>query len=375
MANNSGIKLLVVAGIVVAGYFGVSLYFRPTATVQEVKGGKVAKAVSAQIKVRAENSLELKIEATGRMLNELKEGQVVAEGDVLVQVDTQFKEIDIESLNIALKTLRDTNAINERLRVSTLQREKRNLALKAADRDAGRFAKEAYDQLAEAVDRQEAQQDQARVGEVDQVARSENLIKTRQLELANMTLKAPFAGTLTDIKFSKGALINGGQTVATLITNSRIVEARISEENVAKGVKEGLRIRVRFTGLDGDFFGTIKTILPAQDSATLRYIAHLDLQIDPALLNKTGQSGDGVITIDEKEAKVRVPRRAIYNNRIYVVRNGKVEVRTPKLGYDSDSVVEVLSGVSPGEAVIVDRQELFSDGQSVRTESVAPAGK
>ncbi len=375
MANNPGIKLLVVAGIVAAGYFGVTLYLRPTATVQEAKGGKVAKAVSAQIKVRAENSLELKIEGSGRMLNELKEGQVVQEGDVLVRVDTQNKQLEVDNLEISLNTAKATNAVNEKIRASALQSAQKNLDLKRVDKDAGRLSPVAYEQIENQVRDLGFNQELAKILADDAVAHKEKEIEGRKLELANLTLRAPFAGTLTDIKFSKGAYINGGQTVATLITNSRIVEARISEENLAKGVKEGLRIRVRLTGLDGDFFGTIKTILPAQDSSTLRYIAHLDLAIDPALLNKTGQSGDGVITIDEREAKVRVPRRAIYNNRIYVVRNGKVEVRTPKPGYDSDSVIEVLSGVSPGEEVIVDRQELFSDGQSVRTESVAPAGK
>ena len=375
MANNPGIKLLVVAGIVAAGYFGVTLYLRPTATVQEAKGGKVAKAVSAQIKVRAENSLELKIEGSGRMLNELKEGQVVQEGDVLVRVDTQNKQLEVDNLEISLNTAKATNAVNEKIRASALQSAQKNLDLKRVDKDAGRLSPVAYEQIENQVRDLGFNQELAKFLADDAVAHKEKEIEGRKLELANLTLRAPFAGTLTDIKFSKGAYINGGQTVATLITNSRIVEARISEENLAKGVKEGLRIRVRLTGLDGDFFGTIKTILPAQDSSTLRYIAHLDLAIDPALLNKTGQSGDGVITIDEREAKVRVPRRAIYNNRIYVVRNGKVEVRTPKPGYDSDSVIEVLSGVSPGEEVIVDRQELFSDGQSVRTESVAPAGK
>jgi hypothetical protein len=374
MANNSGIKLLVVAGVVAVGYFGVSLYLRPTATVQIVAGGKVAKAVSAQIKVRAENSLEIKIEATGRMLNELKEGQTVAEGDILVQVNTEAKELQIETLENSLTTTRKTYEIAGQVRAINLDREKKNLALKESDMKAGRLSTVAYDNAAEQVVLMGKQHEQLKVNEEDGIARQLIGIKEAKLALANMTFRAPFAGSLTDIKFSKGALLSG-QTVATLITNTRIVEARISEENIDKGVKEGMRVRVRFTGLEGDFFGTIKTILPAQDPSTLRYVAHLELKIDPALLNKTGQSGDGVITIDEKDAKVRVPRRAIYNNRIYVVRSGRVEVRTPKLGYDSDSVVEVLSGVEPGEAVIVDRQELFSDGQSVRTESGSPAGK
>lgn len=367
MANNSGIKLLVAAAVLAAGYFGVSAYLRPVATVAEAKGGKVAKAVPTLIRVRAENALEIKVEATGRMLNELKEGQVIAEGDLLVEVDPQAKQLEVDTIENTLKTTRAINGIDAKVASSRLLREKKNLEFKLAQKNAGVLPPVEYDRAVEQVEQLEWTQDLDRVRSEDNVARTELLLRGKKLELANMKFLAPFSGTLTDIKFSKGAYISGGQTVATLITNTRIVEARISEENITQGVKEGLGVRVRFTGMNGDFFGTIAKILPNQDAQTLRYIAHLDLKIDPALLNKTGQSGDGVITIDEREAKVRVPRRAIFQNQLFVVRDGVVEVRIPRTGYDSGDVVEILSGLEPGELVIVDRQDLYHSGQRVRT--------
>lgn len=367
MANKSGIKLLVAAAVLAAGYFGISAYLRPVATVAEAKGGKVAKAVPTLIRVRAENALEIKVEATGRMLNELKEGQIIAEDDLLVEVDPQAKQLEVDTIENTLKTTRAINGIDAKVAASRLLREKKNLEFKLAQKNAGVLPAVEYDRAVEQVEQLEWTQDLDRVRAEDNVARTELLLRGKRLELANMKFLAPFAGTLTDIKFSKGAYISGGQTVATLITNTRIVEARISEENITQGVKEGLGVRVRFTGMNGDFFGTIAKILPNQDAQTLRYIAHLDLRIDPALLNKTGQSGDGVITIDEREAKVRVPRRAIFQNQLFVVRDGVVEVRTPRTGYDSGDVVEILSGLEPGELVIVDRQDLYRNGQRVRT--------
>jgi multidrug efflux pump subunit AcrA (membrane-fusion protein) len=374
MANQTGIKLLVVAAVVAAGYFGISAYLRPTAIVQTVAGGKVAKAVSAQIKVRAENSQELKLEATGRMLNELKEGQAVAENDTLVEIDTRAKRNEIELKEIALTSARARNEVNKRSRQSALRREQENLKIKLAEKEAGRLSKLLYDQAADQVEQLQLKQETDQIEADEEIARIENSIKTTRVELENMTLKASWAGTLTNIQASKSALINGGQTIATLITNTRIIEARISEENMAKGVDVGQRVRVWFTGVQGDYAGTVRKILPAQDPQTLRYIAHLDLEINPAKLDKTGLSGEGVITIDVKDARVVVPQRALYNNRLYVVKDGRVEIRAPKLGYESDSIVEILSGLEPGEEVILDKQDLFHDGDRVRTQP-APAAK
>ncbi len=375
MANNTGIKLLVVAAVVAAGYLGISAYLRPVVTVQVAAGGRVAKAVSAQIKVRAENSQELKLEATGRMLNELKEGQAVAAEDVLVEIDTRAKKNELELQEITLRSTKARNEINKLSQKSALSRQEADLRIKLAQKEDGRLAARDYDLAKEQVEQLGFQQALAQILADDEIARIENSINNRRLDLENMSLRAQWPGTLTNIQVSKGELINGGQAVATLISNTRIIEARISEENIAD-VAPGQRVRVWFTGMDGDYTGTVQKILPAQEAQTLRYVAHLKLNVDDAKLEKTGLSGEGVITIDEKQAKVSVPPRALFNNRLYVVSGGRVEIRTPKSGYVSESAVEILSGLEPGEEYIVDRQDLVRAGQRVRTQVVAaPAAK
>lgn len=376
MANNSGVKLLVVVAVVVAGYFGVNAYLRPTAAVVTATGGKVAKAVPAQIKVRAEKALEIKLEAGGSIVNDLEDGAEISAGDVVVQIDTRAKMLEIEGLENSLTSSRAQNELYKKSRASTLKRAQEGLKRNEAELKAGRLSQLGYDQAAAQVDDLELRQSLDQVVADEAIARSENQIKTRQLELEKLTFKAPFPGSLTNLQVTQSTVVSGGQVVGTLITNTRVVEARISEENFSKGVAEGMHVRVRFTGLDRDFTGTVGKILPTQEDRTLRYVAYLNLDnMDASVLRKTGQSGDGVITIDEREAKVRVPRRAIYDNQLYVVRSGTVEIRIPKVGYDSGGVAEILSGLVAGETVIVDQQELFKAGQSVRTKDAALEAK
>jgi RND family efflux transporter MFP subunit len=373
MANKTGLKLLVAAAVVAAGYFAVSYSLRPTAVVEQAGPGKIAKAVSAQIKVRAEKSLELKTEASGRIMNDLLEGQAVAKGAVVVQIDTRQKQNEIEVTRIELESQKAQFENNQKKEASLLRRKQEDLKLKEIDRSNGRLSDVAYRQLADEVDQLEFKQASDRILAKAEIDKGGVGLKAKQLELENMTIKAPFDGTITNLQVTTGSLVTGGQTIGTLITNTRIIEARISEENMVQGVQEGQKVRVWFTGVAGDYEGTIRKILPVQDPQTLRFIAHLDLDIAPAKIEKTGLTGVGTITIDEKQAKVLVPQRALYGGKLYVVKGGRVEVRTPKLGYTTENLIEVVSGLEAGEEVIVDKQDLFKEGQRVHSQTAAEA--
>jgi RND family efflux transporter MFP subunit len=371
MANKNGLKLLVAAALVAAGYFAVSYYLTPTALVQAAGSEKIAKAVSAQIKVRAEKFLELKTESGGQLMTDLVEGQAVAKGETLVQIDTRQKQIDIDAAKIELESSKAQDLLDQKRESSELRRAQDDLKLKETDRKNGRLSDVAYQQASYQVEQLEFRQESNRILAKARIDRQANGLEAKQLELDKMTVNARFDGTITNLQVAAGGMISPGQTIATLLTNTRVVEARISEENMAQGVAEGQKVRVWFTGVPGDYAGTVKRILPAQDPQTLRYIAHLELNIPAAKLEKTGLSGEGVITIDEKTAKVVVPQRALYNNRLYVVKDGRVQVRIPKPGYVTESIVEILAGLEAGEEVIVDNQDMFRDGQRVRTQAAS----
>ena len=133
-------------------------------------------------------------------------------------------------------------------------------------------------------------------------------------------------------------------------------------------IKVGQKVTVRFlTYGESSFSGKVSKILPTADPATQRYIVHLQLDIPQEKL-KPGITGEMVIDVDVHENTLIVPRRAVLGSNLYVVNDGRVELRKVALGYVSLNEVEVLSGVKLGEQVIVEQPDRFRVGEHVRAE-------
>ena len=69
----------------------------------------------------------------------------------------------------------------------------------------------------------------------------------------------------------------------------------------------------------------------------------------------------------ERDNTVLIPRRALIGDKVMVVVDGVVEVRTVEKGYESLNEVEILSGLESGDLVITEELDLFRDGERVNT--------
>jgi hypothetical protein len=97
---------------------------------------------------------------------------------------------------------------------------------------------------------------------------------------------------------------------------------------------------------------------------------HLDVKADPDQLGPLS-TGEVTITVDRIPDQIMVLRRSIFDsNKVYVVKDGRVERRTLEVGIVSLNNAQVRKGLAVGELVIVDRLEEFREGQRVRTEVV-----
>jgi RND family efflux transporter MFP subunit len=196
----------------------------------------------------------------------------------------------------------------------------------------------------------------------------ENVLKGQKRKLEKMTLRAPFDGVISYVYARPGDLIPGGAPIATLISISRTVEGRLSEENIS-GVKTGQKAVVSFLPYGDDRFDAkVLKVLSTSDPQTQRYLIHLEVDPKQLPLAKLvpGITGEVSVILDERPSKTIVPRRAVFGGKVFVVNGGRVELRSVKTGYVSLTAVEVTEGVSEGEQVIVDQLDRFSDGRSVR---------
>lgn len=354
-----------VIGAIIAGF----LLSRPAAKVAPAFAGNAIKAVSGSVTVYDEFQMELKSEIGGRVLKSvLTPGLKVKEGEFLVQIDTGDLDLEIERIESEFNAHRSRVAVGSSIKIelATVREQLENLErmLKLGNASETQVIQQ------QRIVRQYEQR--IELEDVENTLRTEtfvNTLKTKRRQREKMTVTAPFDGVISAVISRPGDLIGGGAPIATIISTARTVEAKVSEENFA-GLEVGQKASVRFLPYGVQLYdATIVKILPTSDPETQRYIVHLDVKIDPDKL-VPGITGEVSIVVGERKAQANIPRRALFGNNVFVVANGRVELRQVEVGYTSLTTVEILKGLATGETVIVDEIDRFQDGDRVRMQRI-----
>lgn len=360
-------KLLVVLLVLAGIAYGVTYAMRPVAQVVAATRSKAVRSVPGTVEVKAEFDVPLKSEVGGRVkTTELEIGRKFFKGDTLVTLDSGDVDIEIERIKNDLtaakrrveigSTLR-AEAENQRDTLDNLERQ-----VKAGSYPQAEFEK-AKRLYLQAVQRMQLDEVSLKLS-LDTL---ENQLRAKEREKAKMTIIAPQDAVVTGVLARVGDLIGSNSPIATLISITRTIEGKLSEDNFAD-VRLGQRAQVRFLTFGNEQYpAVVSKLLPSADPTTQRYSVYLDVQLPAGREVMPGLTGEVGIIISERANAIVVPRRALVGDYLYIVNGGTVELRKVQKGYDSLNYVEILKGVEAGEAVIVEQQDKFSAGQHVRT--------
>jgi|CZKI01.1.fsa_nt_gi RND family efflux transporter MFP subunit len=362
------LKVVLAVAVLVAIGAAAVVYVRATAKVEVVVSGDAIDARPGSVTVKEEYSMDMKSEVAGRVLKvgyTLFIGMHVKEGDLLVHLDTGDIQIAIDQAQNMY------NSTKARIGVGSaatylLETAKSELANTERLFKMGQESDSNFQKARRAVETQEQQLKLENVRDQQDLITYETDLRSKKRQLEKMTITAPFEGEVSAVFAHPGDLINIGSPIVTLITTSRIVEAKISEEDFAN-VKVGEKASVTFLPY-GEFLynGTVKKILPTADPETQRHLVDLEVtDIEPAKLIP-GITGEVSIVVGRRHADAIIPRRALFNESVYVVRDGVVELRKVKTGYLWFRGAEVTEGLKPGEQVIVEDLDQFRDGNHIR---------
>ena len=362
------VRLLVILAVLGIVVYAVSYLMRPVAQVVAAGRGKAVRTVPGTVEVKSEYNIELKSEVGGRVLSsKLNIGGKVFKGDTLVTIDPGDVDLEIERISndiVAAKrrveigsTLR-ADEENKKDTLENLGRQVKAGAVAQADFDK---EKRLYQQLVQRRELDEV----ALKGALDTL---ENGLRAKQREKSKMIIVAPSDATITAVYARVGDLIANNSPIASLISVTRTIEARLSEDNFA-AIKVGQRASVRFLTFGNDQYpATISKVLPSADPTTQRYSVYLDVDMPEGRQVVPGLTGEVSIITAERPNAVTIPRRSLVGDYVYVVEDGRVTQRKVEKGYDSLSQVEILKGVDNGALVIVEQQDRFRSGDRVRTE-------
>lgn len=361
-------RLLVLAAALGVFWYAYAVVLRPVAVVAAAKPGRAINAVPGSVEVKAEYVMEIKSEVGGRIVaSVLDPGRAVTKDEVLVQLDPGDVDLEIERISNEVVAARRRQQVGSTLRAEVENKRdslaEMERAVEAGAKPRADFEKEQrlYQQLVQRMELEEVNLTLA-------LENFENALRAKEREKAKMTIVAPTDGVISEVSLAArvGDLIGRDNNIATLISRSRAVEAKISEENFS-GLRIGQRASVRFLGYGSQAFAaSVTKILPTANPETQRYTVHLDVDLAEDKL-VPGLTGEVSIIVNQREAKTIIPRRALRGREVFVVTDGRVELRPVEVGYLALNDVEILSGLEPGEQVIVEELDLFRPGSRVRT--------
>jgi len=189
-------------------------------------------------------------------------------------------------------------------------------------------------------------------------------------------ITAPFAGVITNRYADTGALVAAGTSSSTqAIPVVRLAQTSVLRlvlpmpESVAAQIRVGQMMKVRVQALNQDFEGKVSRFADSLNEETRTMETEIDFENASGRLIP-GMYAEIYFVHDQKKNALTVPLEAVLHKgsqaTVLVVNSQNlVEERQVKLGQEESTRIEVLSGVSEGERVIVGKLGEFRSGQKV----------
>lgn len=202
-----------------------------------------------------------------------------------------------------------------------------------------------------------------------------------QARLRDRVLVAPFSGVLGFRQVSEGAFVSPGQAVATLIDDSEMrLEFGVPSIYVSD-LRVGLSVEATTRDFPGRVFrGELTSIDNAIDPVTLAVKVRATLPNEDGVL-RAGTSMN-VTLMSATRMSLSVPEIAVIaegsNTFVYVVDQSQQPAVAAKtqvmLGARERGLVEVVSGLQPGDLVVTDGVLKVRPGSPVRIEATTLGG-
>jgi HlyD family secretion protein len=413
------VKMSVIGGVVLVAVAigGLTAAKRGNKAVEvrteQVQKKDLVASVTASGQVQPQLKVDLSSDITGKIVRlAVKEGQMVAKGQFLLQIDPQQAEAAVQRMDASLASSKAGMAQAEANLLQAQKSYERTAAIKKTNPTL--ISDEQMEQLRTAVDVNKALYEAAR----HQVEQANALLRDAQSSLGKTTIYAPMSGRVTRLNVENGETAIMGtlnKDAATLLTIADMsvleTKVKVDETDVARiAVGDSAVIQIdafpdttfigRVTEISNsavkatsattstdqavDYEVTIQLVnIPSETrpdfSATAKIITDTRKQALSipiiALTVRENQSltpGDTAVGLGKPRPKVEVGKKDVEG--VFVVgKDNKVTFRPVKVGIAGEKDFEVLDGLKAGDKIVAGTYQAIrelKDGATVRETKV-----
>ncbi|MEX2262967.1 MAG: efflux RND transporter periplasmic adaptor subunit [Bryobacteraceae bacterium] len=339
--------------------------------------GEISAFVTATANLRALRDVAIATQAEGIVESVLvEEGDTVKEGQLLCRLDDTLHRIRLElareklaqaRLQMEKASIRDQKATAQmghaQAEVSRYEEAFKEGVVSDKELASYRYRLEEllHDQRVSSSETKELQH---------RVAELEAEIEQSNLEISRTRVKAPFTGQITQ------RTVNVGQRLRALESLFNIAAFTPLQADVHLSERDTRLVRpnqAAIVRLGSDETATVLgkveriSLVVDQSSGTVK----VTIALQPAPGFRPGSFVRVDIRTDTKAAAILVPKRAVIEedgqSYIFIATGNDSAKRTKvDLGYTSEGMVEVRSGVQPGQKVVVAGQGAIKEGSKIK---------
>ena len=188
--------------------------------------------------------------------------------------------------------------------------------------------------------------------------------------LSKRTIRAPFAGRITERSVMTGQRVQPNDELfsvadyASLIARIYLPEKDVLSLEVGRAVKLALNADPSI-----QFAGRVRLVSPVVDTATGTVKVTVEAVEPPANVRPGGFVTVSIVR-ERRDDVVRVPREAVIRElqsaHVFVTDGDTASKRAITTGLEEEGLVEVVSGLEPGEQVITAGQGGLREGGKVK---------
>lgn len=365
--------------------------------VAAVKKITLTETVSATGKIQPEIEVKISSEVSGEIIQlPIKEGQAIKKGDLLVRINPDLYESGVSRTNAAMSTSKA--GLNQA--EAQLKEAKANYSRNKTLFDRGVISKSEWDKIVSAYEVAQA----AKQSAFFQVQSAGASVTEAKDNLNRTTIYSPVDGTISKLDTELGERVVGTQQmtgteilrVANL--NNMEVEVDVNENDIVK-IQIGDEADIEVDAyLKRKFKGEVTSISNSATTTTADQVTNFKVKVRiikdsykdmmegkpanfspfrpgmtatvdiitekktdivavpiSAVVIKTDTTSakkDAVKELEEKEQEKETGKLKERFECVFVMNNGKAELRVIKTGIQDDTNIEVLTGLKSGDVVI-----------------------
>lgn len=264
----------------------------------------------------------------------VEEGDFVKAGQTIAKLDDEMVQLQIQNVQLNIEQLKNDNARFSTLKkenvVSNVEAEKVELGLKSA----------------------------------------EVQLKQLQKQLRSTSIVAPFSGIVSKKMVDLGSMVMPGTPIVELTDVSSLkLTVSVPERDVLKFSKGQMVMAKADVYGDQDFNGII-TNIAVQADASHNFKVQTTIQNSNTNKLMAGMYGSVILSNSKSITGLSVPRKALIGSskspKVYVVRDGKARLVSFNAGTSDGEFIEVVSGLSTNDKVVVKGQVNLQDNSNVK---------